>query len=346
MFFFFQYAQPFLFFSFSTSTFFSLSLSKHQQTTKTKKKETDLLATLPAFRSFSRNGLDAAVLSCCHGDNDKKQQSLLPRAVADELFSLCKRNMQAAYDAAWGWSDSAKRAELSHGAARFLLVVEKSVVDGAAAAAAAENAAAASSDGDEGRKTTSSDENKIIMPLLEQDPSKILAYVHYRFEADEATNEPILYVYEIQLREGPETRRKGLGRFLMQLLELAARQRGLRAITLTVQDSNAAAAALYASLGYSRDPGSPCPLEEPEAGYTILTKALPAPRQPLVAASGGGGGGGNGKSTAATAPTSKAAAATASPAPGRGKGVAAAASELASATLSSPAAAAVGGQRG
>lgn len=273
--------------------------------------------------------------------------------------------MQRAYDAAWGWSDAAKRAELSHGAARFLLVVEKGAADvvdvdgkGAAAAAATDTANNKKNTEQQQQQLPSDDDDddksdKKALPspapsLLDPDldPSKVLAYAHYRFEADEATGEPILYVYEVQLREGAATRRRGLGRFLMQLLELAARQRGLAAVTLTVQDSNAAAAALYASLGYSRDPGSPCPLEEPEAGYTILTKLLPAPRQPLLPSAIASGVGGNGEEA-----TTSAAKGEASSSSVGGKGaLAAAASALAAATLASkqvppPAAAAVAGQR-
>lgn len=228
--------------------------------------------------------------------------------------------MEKAYDEAWGWSDGAKRAELTHDAARFILVSEKK-----------------NEEKKEEEAKRADDSSSTILASLACNPSDLLAYVHFRFETDEATQKPILYVYEVQLRDEPRTRRKGLGRFLMQLLELSARTSGsgLEAIALTVQDSNHAAAALYASLGYVRDAGSPCPLEEPEAGYTILTKPLPPPKkQPLAAATASSVAGGNGKSSSS---------ATGSAALSSGKaGVAAAAAALANATVSSPAAAAVG----
>lgn len=248
--------------------------------------------------------------------------------------------MEAAYDAAWGWSDGAKRAELTHDAARFVLVWRnKKKIEGKEEKKGEDeqkNAEAVV----EGSSVAPSPPPSFLSALA-ADPSDLLAYVHYRFETDEGTQRPILYVYEIQLREGAETRRKGLGRFLMQLLELAARRTsgsegggtGLEAITLTVQDSNHAAAALYASLGYVRDPCSPCPLEEPEAGYTILTKPLPPAvpkRAPLATAVGGNGKGATASSSASAAPASSKA------------GVAAAAAALARAAVSSPAAAAVG----
>ena len=292
--------------------------------------EYDILASLPAFRSFARNGVDASLVCA--------KSSQLPKLLAEELFSVCKHNMEKAYDAAWGWSDGAKRAELTHDAARYILVSEKrkeeeeekaregEEAQGAAAAAAADD----------------SSSPPALLASLAANPSDLLAYVHFRFETDEATQRPILYVYEVQLRDEPKTRRKGLGRFLMQLLELAARTSssggvGLEAISLTVQDSNHAAAALYASLGYVRDAGSPCPLEEPEAGYTILTKPLPPPKLPLGAATAASAGG-NGKSSATAAATD----AGSSAAPSGKAAVAAVAAALASATVSSPAAAAVG----
>lgn len=52
----------------------------------------------------------------------------------------------------------------------------------------------------------------------EGDP--MVAFVHYRFVVEHDV--PALYVYEIQL-EGP-LQGKGLGKFLMQILELVARK--------------------------------------------------------------------------------------------------------------------------
>lgn len=46
----------------------------------------------------------------------------------------------------------------------------------------------------------------------------IVGFVHYRFTVEEEI--PVLYVYELQLE--PHVQRKGLGKFLMQLIELIA----------------------------------------------------------------------------------------------------------------------------
>jgi hypothetical protein len=74
----------------------------------------DLLADYPAFRRYDRNGLAAELVSCA--------AAALPPAVADWAFALCKANMQALYDTAWGWDDAKKRAELAAAEARYIVV--------------------------------------------------------------------------------------------------------------------------------------------------------------------------------------------------------------------------------
>ena len=50
---------------------------------------------------------------------------------------------------------------------------------------------------------------------------------------------------------------KGLGRFLLTLLELMGRKAGVARLMLTVFHGNAAARAFYAKLGYGLDEDSP-----------------------------------------------------------------------------------------
>ncbi len=58
-------------------------------------------------------------------------------------------------------------------------------------------------------------------------------------------------------RPGAWLQGKGLGKFLMQLLELIARRSGVARVMLTVFHGNAAARALYQRLGYALDKDSP-----------------------------------------------------------------------------------------
>ena len=48
----------------------------------------------------------------------------------------------------------------------------------------------------------------------------LLGFVHYRFVVEEDV--PVVYVYELQLESTAQ--KKGLGKFLMQLIELVARK--------------------------------------------------------------------------------------------------------------------------
>lgn len=50
---------------------------------------------------------------------------------------------------------------------------------------------------------------------------------------------------------------KGLGKFMMQLLELIARRSGVARLMLTVFHGNSAARQLYRKLGYTLDEDSP-----------------------------------------------------------------------------------------
>lgn len=83
-------------------------------------------------------------------------------------------------------------------------------------------------------------------------------------------------MYELQL-EG-KVQRKGLGRFLMKMMELIAFQMGMQSIMLTVMQANASALSLYADLGYTQHPSCPSGDMQGSAGYLILHKPLPQKR--------------------------------------------------------------------
>jgi ribosomal protein S18 acetylase RimI-like enzyme len=85
--------------------------------------------------------------------------------------------------------------------------------------------------------------------LIVRDAAKdnaFAAFCHVRFDWED--DELVLYLYEIQLM--PEYRRKGLGKFLMQLCELMARKAKLDALMLTVLGSDTEARAFYDHLKF------------------------------------------------------------------------------------------------
>ncbi|RVW14223.1 N-alpha-acetyltransferase 40 [Vitis vinifera] len=69
----------------------------------------------------------------------------------------------------------------------------------------------------------------------------IVGFVQYRFTIEEDL--PVVYVYELQLE--PSVQGKGLGRFLMQLIELIACKNSMGAVVLTVQKANFSAMNFY-----------------------------------------------------------------------------------------------------
>lgn len=66
--------------------------------------------------------------------------------------------------------------------------------------------------------------------------------------------------------------RKGLGKFMMQILEDCARHWHLEKLMLTVLNNNEQSISFYKQLGYGKDEISPDVLEE--ADYQIFSKSL------------------------------------------------------------------------
>nr|CAG4638202.1 EOG090X0MNC [Chydorus sphaericus] len=97
---------------------------------------------------------------------------------------------------------------------------------------------------------------------------KPLAFSHFRFDID--YDHPVLYCYELQLEA--ECRRKGLGRFMLQILELMAFKNEMDKVVLTVFRHNPAAVSFFKSLGYTVDPTSPVDTLLEQFDYEILSK--------------------------------------------------------------------------
>eukprot|EP00803_Ostreobium_quekettii_P004259 evm.model.scf_468.12 EVM.evm.TU.scf_468.12 scf_468:71324-72010(+) len=116
-------------------------------------------------------------------------------------------------------------------------------------------------------------DSRFIVASRRSEPNEPLAYTNYRYEEEGGC--PVLYVYELQVEKSVQ--RLGVGKFVMQLMELMARRNKMDAIMLTVLNQNTAGAQLYQKLGYVVDESSPsiaCPWEE--CGYEILRKSLSA----------------------------------------------------------------------
>lgn len=103
---------------------------------------------------------------------------------------------------------------------------------------------------------------------------------HFRFDLD--FDDQVLYCYEIQLTK--DVRRKGLGKFMMQILELMAHKAKMEKVMLTAFKHNKDATEFFIkTLKYEVDETSPEDniYDEEEYTYHILSKTI-VQRPPLA----------------------------------------------------------------
>ncbi|XP_060602682.1 N-alpha-acetyltransferase 40-like [Ruditapes philippinarum] len=115
-------------------------------------------------------------------------------------------------------------------------------------------------------------EERALYLIVRNKDGEPVAFVHFRFDME--YDEEVLYCYEIQLTE--PLRRKGLGKFLMQILELLAYKTEMTKVMLTVFKANDSAVTFFMeALKYEIDDISPDDgMYEEEARYWILSKPI------------------------------------------------------------------------
>ncbi|AAF25986.1 F15H18.15 [Arabidopsis thaliana] len=173
----------------------------------------DPLSPFDSFRRYRRNDLSLYLES---GRGDR-----LSSSVKHHIQKLLKTNMEGFYGSDWPIQAKVKRKEMSSADAHYIFVRELRF----------------------GKAYETSTQRTCM-----EGCNQIAGFVHYRFILEEEI--PVLYVYEIQLES--RVQGKGLGEFLMQLIELIASKNRMSAIVLTVLTSNALAMTFYMSkLGIS-----------------------------------------------------------------------------------------------
>jgi ribosomal-protein-alanine acetyltransferase len=85
-----------------------------------------------------------------------------------------------------------------------------------------------------------------LLGLVDEDQEQVRGYVLLRFRR-QSTQVRIL-----SLAVDPEARRRGVARALLEQLEAAARDGGATELVLELREDNAAALALYQSLGFNQ----------------------------------------------------------------------------------------------
>ncbi|XP_078061241.1 N-alpha-acetyltransferase 40 [Mustelus asterias] len=87
---------------------------------------------------------------------------------------------------------------------------------------------------DREKKEEMTDERAWYLVAREGDSATPAAFSHFRFDVE--CGEEVLYCYEVQLES--RVRRKGLGKFLMQILQLLANSTQMKKVMLTVFKHN------------------------------------------------------------------------------------------------------------
>ncbi|KAL0697877.1 hypothetical protein Bca4012_053999 [Brassica carinata] len=199
---------------------------------------TDPLSPFDSFRRYTKNDLSVCLEP---GRGDRLSSSL-----KQHIRKLLKKNMEGFYGSDWPLQAKVKRKEMCSADARYIFVRELRYGEAYGAS---------------------------TRRICEEGCNEIAGFAHYRFTLEEEI--PVLYVYEIQLES--RIQGKGLGEFLMQLIELIASKNQMSAIVLTVQTSNALAMTFYMSkLGYRISSISPSKANFPtfSAKYEILCKTF------------------------------------------------------------------------
>lgn len=210
----------------------------------------DHLVDFPVFVKFDHNGISA--------DLESGSGEFLTFFQKQFIQGLLKINMEGPYGLEWSVEEKVKRRGMTAINARYIFVRlnQSATLEGSTYSYGLQNRAAS------------------CQGLWQGPGNPVVAFVQYRFVVEEDL--PVLYVYEIQLEE--LVRGKGLGKFLMQLLELIAHRNNMKAVLLTVQKRNVVAMNFYRSkLGYRISSVSPSrvdPVAEADSTYEILCKTF------------------------------------------------------------------------
>lgn len=121
-------------------------------------------------------------------------------------------------------------------------------------------------------------EEKAWYLLARDQDEKPVAFSHFRFDLELDTE--VLYCYEIQLES--HVQKKGLGKFMMTILELMANKYEMKSVMLTVfKHNNTAQEFFMKKLKYTVDEISPEQgiYDEEDYSYQILSKLTKAGRE-------------------------------------------------------------------
>eukprot|EP00922_Rhytidocystis_sp_ex-Travisia-forbesii_P040262 GHVS01059900.1.p2 GENE.GHVS01059900.1~~GHVS01059900.1.p2 ORF type:complete len:286 (-),score=51.68 GHVS01059900.1:1700-2557(-) len=213
----------------------------HKATLERARQVRDVFQDFAAFQKYDRNGLSLLLkhvpVNQLMAGATEKEWAAVPVAgkegdgggmgILRKVFELTKRNMQEVYDKTNfgedGWNDETKWSELTHPDAQFLLAFASR----------------------EGPKV---DESSSTVATTTDDSEALAGFMHFRFETDEdnpgsAKDAVVEYIWDVQLEEWAQ--RKGLGKHLVNVLELTGRKLGVTKLMCTVLKENEDAMRFY-----------------------------------------------------------------------------------------------------
>jgi N-alpha-acetyltransferase 40 len=200
------------------------------------------------FRNYTKNNLSVHIGYASSSD--------LSDADLAVLYELTQTNMLEHYNHAaevdptdWSWNEKKKMEELRHPEARYLI-----------ARAAPSSLVSGTSKGD------------------------IVGFAHIRFELEGIYE--VTYIYELQIAQMAQ--KHGLGKRIMQLIELVSVKLAMKWVMLTVFKGNDAAGNFYTKLKYELDEIDPSLCEENATDepkpYSILSKCVDREEKKRLAA--------------------------------------------------------------
>jgi len=172
--------------------------------------------------------------------------------ILDQCLKLFEDNMGDFYRSSqWGLDMDEKRKELTHDDARFVIVLTNDI------------------------STTNS-----VAESGEESAKKqiVLGFAHFRYEEDDEDDPtvPVSYLYELQIQSTQQ--KAGIGKRLMNIVELLALKSHMHKVMLTVFKANEKAMGFYLNkMKYEVDENSPSNFEGEEnekCDYEILSKNL------------------------------------------------------------------------
>lgn len=228
---------------------------KHIKQAVAEAKNQDAFASLPpSFLKVSIPALSSP--SELDGEEDRPSSariehflSPLSQHLLDQCLKLFEDNMGEMYkSSSWGLDMEDKRKEFTHDDARFLIVLAD----------------------DKDSDATPSDNRT--------HPQEVLGFAHFRYEEDDEDDPtaPVSYLYELQVHASQQ--KAGLGKRLMNIIELLALKSKMHKVMLTVFKINTKAMGFYLNkMKYEVDECSPSNFEGEEnenCDYEILSKSL------------------------------------------------------------------------